>query len=175
MRFSFVSIISALAVTALALPDPSKEPKKHISKNAKQPEELKKFKYGEPVVVSLADGKPVPSETAAAIKKRDGNWLNCRAYQVGWHIQNFHYYIDTWGNWDDDWGTRYLAQLRGHCRPANIESWTFWYDGNWYLNGGHADFFLPSYNVQCVLDAAWEASNPFGAIWGATCEVYYVV
>ncbi|KAK6342422.1 hypothetical protein TWF718_007823 [Orbilia javanica] len=174
MRFSLVSIVGFLAATAAALPDPSKEPKKYISKNTKEPEELKKFKYGPPVLVSLPDGKPVPTETAAALKKRDGNWLNCRAYQVGWHVQNFHYYIDTWGNWDDDWGSRYLAQLRKHC-PRNIESWGFWYDGGWYLNGGHAEFFEASYNIQCVLDAAWEASEPYGAIWGATCEVYYIV
>ncbi|KAK6515844.1 hypothetical protein TWF281_004435 [Arthrobotrys megalospora] len=173
MRFSLISIVALLATAAAAAVVPSQDPTKFISKNTKQPEELKKYKYKKPVIVTLGDSGPSENTTTTALQKRGGNWLYCRAYQVGWHIQNFHYYIDTWGDWDDDWGTRYLQQLRKHC-PSNIEQWGFWYDGNWYLNGGHAEFFEASYNIQCVLDAAWEASEPTGPIWGASCEVYYI-
>ncbi|EPS44979.1 hypothetical protein H072_1063 [Dactylellina haptotyla CBS 200.50] len=100
------------------------------------------------------------------IEKRGGNWLKCvETSRIGsWRT----YKIDNWGDWDDDYGRGYLDNLRGHCQ--DVYNWKFDYDeGNTSL-GGHASFTIKVYNGQYALDAAWDASHPTGAIWGATCE-----
>ncbi|KAF3906338.1 hypothetical protein ABW20_dc0103895 [Dactylellina cionopaga] len=125
----------------------------------------------EPAVGAKRDANPVPITVAkdAEIEKRGGNWINCAKRSLGgcW----YNYKMSTYGDWDDDWGKGYLDNLRGQCGGSlTIEGWTFWYDENNTKLGGHAEFAGCTDDSNCILDAAWLASQATGAIWGASCQ-----
>ncbi|KAF3924573.1 hypothetical protein ABW20_dc0103879 [Dactylellina cionopaga] len=149
MRFH-LPVVSILAVVSTAIALPAAEP----------------AAVAEPAALALARAKP--SADSKELAKRGGNWLNCWT-RLDSSIGRWEFYIDTWGDWDNDWGHGFLDNLRGECQ-REIVSWGFWYDDGNTLAGGHAHFFIWNLgNAQCVLNAGWDASNPTGAIWGATC------
>ncbi|KAF3912549.1 hypothetical protein ABW20_dc0110359 [Dactylellina cionopaga] len=123
----------------------------------------------EPAVDIKRDGNPIPVVAVkdAEVEKRGGNWINCRKYSLGgcW----YHYDMDTYGDWDDDWGNGFLDNLRGHC--GDVDGWGFWYDNGNTKLGGHAKFAsCTGDQPNCILDAAWAASQATGPIWGASCS-----
>ncbi|KAF3914816.1 hypothetical protein ABW20_dc0103173 [Dactylellina cionopaga] len=147
MRFSFLSTVGVLAISVAAFPTAEHNP------------ELAAVAKREVNTPAVAEAQ------AVALKKRGGNWLNCKETE---RLGNIRWYkIDTWGDWDDDWGHGFLDNLRGHC--TEIYDWGFWYDNGDTKLGGHASFNTKVNSGQCVLDAAWAASQATGAIWGATC------
>ncbi|KAG8751345.1 hypothetical protein FRC14_007981 [Serendipita sp. 396] len=98
----------------------------------------------------------------ATIAKRDGNWAECYEHNTG---NGIDFTINTWGTWDNDWGSGFLDNLRGQC--GQIWNWQF----NYYGDMGQAKFTLVWWiPAHCVENAIWLASNPTGAIWGVSCQ-----
>ncbi|EPS37901.1 hypothetical protein H072_8415 [Dactylellina haptotyla CBS 200.50] len=149
MRFTFAAVVGMLAATVAASAIPVSEPVSPAKREA------------------FPDPAMTPNSQGAEIVKRGGNWINCEKRSLGgcW----WNYKMWTYGDWDDDWGNGYLDNLRGQC-PDNIEGWGFWYDENNTKLGGHASFAVKNCDDNCILDAAWLASQPTGPIWGASCQ-----
>jgi len=146
-------------------------------------------------LAGLSASTPAPvAEAASALEKRD-NAARCTLINCGGGDQNGNaeVYIDTWGYWSNDWGSRLLKHLRNQCGGNSaIYGWEFGYDGGNNANPGHAHFWAytgnlckynnacgPGINHQCsshcVEDAIWLASQESGtgAIGGVNCELRF--
>lgn len=110
------------------------------------------------------------SSSGVTLSKRDPNGANCWKWTD--HYSSY-FSLDTWGSWDDDWGTGFLDNLRGQCL-YNIEDWGFSYAQGPSPTNGKASFKTAGLgdfqNSGCVEEALWLASNPTGAIWNVKCQ-----
>ncbi|KAK6527753.1 hypothetical protein TWF694_004733 [Orbilia ellipsospora] len=114
-------------------------------------------------------------------KREDGANGICHVYTEGgdWDVYtwtDWYFHYDTWGTWDDDWGTGFLDNLRGKC-GVEILDWTFWYDAGAPPTWGRANFRIrvnwPGWSPNlpyCTRDAVTAASWAWGPIYPPECD-----
>jgi len=114
--------------------------------------------------VAAAPAAAVPEPVAAGVTnvvERANNGAYCQSWSGG----TWGFTIETWGDWDNDWGTGLLDNLRGQC--GDIWEWEFAYNQN---TNGFARFKTSGLiRAHCVEDAIWLASSGTGAIT-TNCE-----
>ncbi|KAF3903742.1 hypothetical protein ABW21_db0202676 [Orbilia brochopaga] len=146
-------------------------------------------------VLCAALAAPAPDIKAGDIKKRDGASLSkevvqkrewgangiCHVYTQGggWDVYtwtDWYFHFDTWGSWDDDWGSGFLDNLRAKC-GREILDWGFWYDQGTPPTWGHANFRIrvvypnsDSGLPDCTRDAVRAASWAWGPIDPPGCD-----
>ncbi|KAK6516014.1 hypothetical protein TWF281_004604 [Arthrobotrys megalospora] len=88
-----------------------------------------------------------------------------------------HYYlVQTWGQWDDDWGAGLLDNIRGKCDTPTRKGpydWAFGYDPGTPPTWGHATFWMDEKggtSSACIGDAVVAASWAWGAVY---CQFDY--
>ncbi|KAF3901334.1 hypothetical protein ABW20_dc0106857 [Dactylellina cionopaga] len=96
-------------------------------------------------------------------------------YWYGTQDRDWYFEYDTWGSWDDDWGSGFLDNLRSKC-GTEIQDWGFRYDSGAPPTWGHATFKIHGLafggpNLPwCTLDAVRAASWAWGPISPGNCE-----
>ncbi|KAF3920160.1 hypothetical protein AA313_de0203987 [Arthrobotrys entomopaga] len=121
--------------------------------------------------VAITNPEAVPEEID--IEKRDQGscWIHYWHGSGVWPIWYFR--LDTWGEWDDDWGAGLLDNIRGKCYAWDyVWDWQFYYDEGPPPTWGHATFDIsPAFataTYQCVADAVAAASWNWGSV---TCQI----
>ncbi|EPS44445.1 hypothetical protein H072_1550 [Dactylellina haptotyla CBS 200.50] len=93
----------------------------------------------------------------------------------GYSWTDYYFRYDTWGSWDDDWGSGFLDNLRSKC-GAEVKDWAFWYDAGAPPTWGHATFKITGFwpggpNLpDCTRDAVSAASWAWGPIDPPGCD-----
>ncbi|KAF3935037.1 hypothetical protein ABW20_dc0105389 [Dactylellina cionopaga] len=106
---------------------------------------------------------------AGELEKRDQGSCWIHYWHGGGVWPDWYFRLDTWGEWDDDWGAGLLDNIRGKCFIWDyVWDWGFYYDSGPPPTWGHATFKVPGAftqaNWECVADAVAAASWNWGPI-----------
>lgn len=85
---------------------------------------------------------------------------------------NPQFWVNSGGDWDDNWGQSFLGELYNQCGGSRVTDWSFWFagDGNNYNDGNAYFVLLSGWPDKCVENAIYWSSYNTGAISGVTCQ-----